>query len=127
MKTIVTPHIRVIEEDDGRMFQTVLNRAFKELSGNEGFRYEVREKQSGHLAYIFWQETERIPETIKELAHDRGIYLKCGDCPHLVVPKDRRLKWCECPFGAVYKTDDACDWFYKEVAQGRERPIGKED
>ena len=122
MRRIVTPQIRVVEEEDGRAFQHHLNRAFKELSQEEGFHFELRDRAKGHCAYITWVEVEEIPETVKEIAHQKGIRYQCKDCPYIKIPKDRRLKWCECPFGACTKNDEACDWFYKEVAKGSVKP-----
>lgn len=123
MREIITPNIIVIEEPDGRSFQLALNKAFKDYSQRKNFRYDIQPRsESGHCAYLFFDDVEKHPESLEDAARLQGIKGSCVDCPYFDKPTDRRMKRGACPFahyGQTFSDTPACEEFYRWLATGK--------
>ena len=125
MKTIYTPKVRVVTAGSGEEFETKLNAVLEELA-EKGRKQELTfNLAAGHCAYIRYEETHMIPETIQDEYELRGECYACRDCPHYVPSMDGRRKWSICDYIGERTTakSAACEWFYKKLAKGELKPV----
>ena len=72
MKTIYTPKVRVVTASSGEEFETKLNAVLEELA-EKGRKQELTfNLAAGHCAYIRYEETHMVPETIQDEYELRG-------------------------------------------------------
>lgn len=117
MEKIKIPEFRTIVEYSPKSFDKSLNSAIRELAEYDPEIIFV-DKFCARLKY-FPHEKE-VPETVRDEFHLEGVYYHCRNCPHLEDPQDRRVKWCKCKYtktGKTHKNNEACELFYKWVAQ----------
>lgn len=115
MKTLIKKRLRVVESDDGAVFETSFNAIMDEVA-NLGIMPEVSfpDKGSKHCAYISYTEQIEIAETIVEEHEMRGEFDQCKDCPLFHPPVDGRKKWERCGFGiATSAHSKVCEKFYE--------------
>lgn len=116
--------IKVITTADPEQFESDVNKSMTDLR-------ELKPELVIHTvqpftAVIQYEKEERILETVKDEFHENGIRYTCLDCPHLDRPMDGRIKWAYCkysPYGKTHINDDACEFFYKELACGKAKPV----
>ena len=120
MKTKITRHTLVVHGSGPQEFEAAINAAY-EKAGSDLLDVHFNDS-IGLCAYITYETTEKIPETLADEAALRGLRFRCYDCPYLERPEDGRKKWCDCkyaPEGYTHKNAHACEFFYKQLAQGR--------
>lgn len=119
-----------VRNTDVALFEEELNAKIDEL---RSCRPEVTFSETGDYLIARIKYTEDIVEP--ENAADRfelehGIRFTCGDCPHfrpMLRPNgevDNRCKFGDCDFaqlGRTSKSAKACDYFYKQLREGRIR------
>ena len=116
--------IKVITTADPEQFESDVNKSMLVLR-------ELKPELAIHTvqpftAIIQYEKEEKILETVKDEFKARGIGYTCLDCPHLDRPMDGRIKWAYCkysPYGKTHIHDDACEFFYKELACGKAKPV----
>lgn len=81
-------------------------------------------------AFINYEETINVPESIKDEYNLNGIFYCCGDCPYWgtnfkEATVENRTAF-KCFKGIEHKsvraTVPACQWFYESIARGDFRP-----
>lgn len=115
MKTISKKKLRVVESEDGAIFEAGFNAAMDEIC-SKGIMPEVTFPERGgkHCAYIAYTETIQIAETIVEEHELRGEFDQCRDCPLYRPPMDGRKKWERCGYGiATSANSKVCEKFYE--------------
>lgn len=115
MKTISKKKLRVVESEDGAIFEAGFNAAMDEIC-SKGIMPEVTFPDRGgkHCAYIAYTETIKIAETIVEEHELRGEFDQCRDCPLYRPPMDGRKKWERCGYGiATSASSKVCEKFYE--------------
>ena len=120
MLTRNTTHFTCIEGANGKDFMAKMNAAFAELD-SKGVKYTYQaDIASGFIAYIFYEQSVNIPETIKEEFEASGEKHTCIECPHFVRPQDGRRKWMRCEVNRCICRADGmcCDKFYEELFNG---------
>lgn len=115
MKTIMKKRLRVVESEDGAIFEASFNAIMDEVCG-KGIMPEVSFPDRGgkHCAYISYTEQMEFAETIVEEHEMRGEHDKCRDCPMFHPPLDGRKKWERCGYGiATSANSKVCEKFYE--------------
>lgn len=99
--------------------------------------YELRDKRptvtfEGMIARISYTEDTRVKEDLCDEYEERGVRLKCGQCP-LFRPQlnrdgsiDRRAKWGGCDYsplgyGQTSKESSACNRLFEMLNSGEVR------
>lgn len=117
MRTEERTATRVITADSGKEFERLLNEALKDCSRVERIEFNYK---MGHCAYILYKYDEKILESVKDRYVLDGDLYRCGECPFYVAPDDGRKKYgfCNHIHDSASGKDDACTWFYRELAKG---------
>ena len=115
---------RIIEADDAATFQSELNKALAELADlDPEIDTDVR---AGFRAFIRYEKSEDIPETLAEQFNVRGISYKCKDCPECSFIRtrtgeiDARQSRGICPhteYGHCFLDAEACELFYSKLIE----------
>lgn len=120
MITRNTTRFNCVEGRDGADFMAKLNAAFAEYDA-KGIKYTYQADISkGFIAYIFYEQSVDIPETIKEEFERADEKHTCIECPYFNRPFDGRRKWVRCDANkCICRADGACcDRFYNELLNG---------
>lgn len=126
MRTDHTPQLEVIFSDDPSKFQESFNSKMMELSQYSP-KYEFHHEK-GFCAYIIYDRTTKVLETLADEYALKGYSYKCIDCPYLEVPTDKRIKHCHCDYAPTetsHKDSPACELFYKRLDMGMLLPVGE--
>lgn len=120
MKTIRKKQIRIIEAQTGAECEERLNRVLDELYLNEPVL--ERDTTRSFCFYVTYIVKENVPESKADVYSLNGIDLRCSDCPHFVLPDDKRLG-CRCGLthGHVKATQAMCDDGYTALEEGGEK------
>ena len=119
MKSLL--QIRVVESQDGAVFQDLYNRTAEELSQYDP-EIRIEQKPSGHCAYFMYRVHIQEQMNLKEAFKQFGYAHKCIECPALEVGADARRKTWGCkysPYGESRVDADMCDYMYNLLAQGK--------
>lgn len=74
---------------------------------------------------LYEDELPEEPQTVREEYNAAGYVFLCKQCPHIELPKDKRLKSVACKydeFGRTRLDCECCEMFYKELKQGSITP-----
>ena len=115
--------IKVISTNQPEDFETKVNSAMRELSTFSPV-LQILDRDN-FTAVIEYEKTEEIIETVADEFHAAGVSYRCIDCPHIDRPMDGRVRWAYCKFATYGRThidSEACEFFYKEIAQGKAKP-----
>ena len=72
-------------------------------------------------AFITWDEEIEVPENIRDEFVLEGKTIRCGQCPHYGGNTDNPENAFKClrqVHTSRRRIDEACLWFYQEVAKG---------
>lgn len=120
MRKTEKEQVFVVEHADPAQFQNAINAAMDELK-EASPRLDTFVFESVYKAIIHYQIIEEHADTMAEKAHVAGVYFSCDECPYFEEPADGRSRYGFCPisqYGKVKKDDDACEWYYKRMANG---------
>ena len=115
---------KVVHASTAEEFERELNKVLTELS-KAGARPEIQFNMGlGHCAYILYDRTYAIPETLEDEFLLAGEKHYCAECPSYHRPTDGRVKYTRCLVaGCLVKEDSpCCEQFYQAVIDGRIQP-----
>ena len=121
MVTKKTTRINCIVADSAEEFMSKMNNAF-EAYDRKGISYTYEtDIASGFVAYIFYQQTMDIPETVEEEFRQAGETHTCGECPYFKRPEDKRRKYVRCDIGNCLccAEGSCCETFYQRLLDGQ--------
>ncbi len=101
----------VVQGSNAIDFQNQLNNALSGLVNPE----IVIERSIPFLAYIFYNASKDVPESVLELFEILdGEYHVCEECPYFTRPSDKRMRRGSCSVKAYNPRMDerACESFY---------------
>lgn len=104
----------IIQGSSAHDFQTKLNRALDQIAA-QGVTPEVTFPPAPEFcAYLMFETSGRVPETISEAYEERGLGATCAECPSFRPSLDGRVKYTTCAHGEknTHRHQAACDWFY---------------
>ena len=123
MKAQSIQQFAIVQSDSAAAFEGELNARIRELSDRN-----PKVKFDGLTAYISYNETVRLPESLADMYELNGACFHCEDCPEFQAilkedgTEDKRLKYGECQFAEMRRTRrdaPACDLLYKMIKDGR--------
>ena len=123
MKAQSIQQFAIVQSDSAPAFEGELNARIRELSDRN-----PQVKFDGLTAYISYNETVRLPETLADMYELNGACFHCEVCPEFQAilkedgTEDNRLKYGECQYaemGRTRKDSAACDMLYKLIRDGR--------
>ena len=123
MKAQSIQQFAIVQSDSAPAFEGELNARIRELSDRN-----PKVKFDGLTAYISYNETVKIPESMADMYELNGACFHCEDCPEFQAilkedgTEDNRLKYGECQYaemGRTRKDRAACDMLYKLIRDGR--------
>ena len=123
MKAQSIQQFAIVQSDSAAAFEGELNARIRELSDRN-----PKVKFDGLTAYISYNETVRLPESLADMYELNGACFHCEDCPEFQAilkedgTEDKRLKYGECQYaemGRTRKDRAACDMLYKLIRGGR--------
>lgn len=115
-----TTRINCIEAQSAEEFMSKMNSAFARYD-RKGISYTYETNiASGYKAFIFYQETIDVPESIAEEFAQSGEHHTCGECPYFKRPEDKRRKFVRCETGKCLCREDGscCEDFYEWLFNG---------
>lgn len=125
MKTEKLKQFAFVEAYDLDAFEVKLNEKLEDLMGYEAeVTFCDGDRLMARIAYVKKIRAE------EETPAERGILFSCGQCPrfeHILKKNgtpDLRRVYGNCEFGEmgrVWKTQPACSYLYKMIADGRIR------
>ena len=124
MKFTLKPRIKAIEADSAEEFERQFN-SFMDDYGCYG-DYTIEISNGKFFAVIQYKEEIQTPETLAEEYELRGEVFYCRDCPECIDPMLGNQKRCDCKYaeyGFTRKDNHACEWFYKQLSQGKIKPL----
>ena len=123
MKNYDIKQVKVIHEETAEEFEAKLNAALEEV---EDPKAEIEFNHAkGFCAYVTYTVGKHKVEGIRDKFCLEGVRYTCEECPYCEIPDDRRVKWCYCdmqPTGRTRKDSEACEFFYRSIAQGEIKP-----
>ena len=126
MRIDTYPQVAVIRSEVAEDFEDSFNRKMQELSNKKILSQEITVTGDTITAVITYEESAQAMDCVADEFHAEGIIFLCKHCPHLVDPKDKRVKHCECKyaeFGHTHKDHEACEVFYRELKLHKIQPI----
>lgn len=120
MKYINRKQSLIITGSTAGEFQEKLNTALADLAA-KGYRHELQFNMSmGLCAYILYEESMEIPESVADEYELKGETYRCYECPMFRPSDDRRVKYTTCGKGKrhISHCSPCCDWFYEELERG---------
>lgn len=114
-RKVVTAHGSTPEE-----FDRDFNNKTGELS-QRGIEYDIEmNTNAGFIAHIFYVETVKVAETVRDEFSLKGITHFCYECPYFEPSADRRHKWVRCRYAEPYTSADSecCETFYRRLMNG---------
>lgn len=121
MKTVTRKKILTVQANTAEEF----DREFNEASESLGYSVELKWDAAPMCVHFIYEETDKIPETCEDEFELQGIKYYCKDCPNMLKGKNRREKSHGCKyaeFGTVKDFTPACEYFYRQVLQGKITP-----
>ena len=121
MRTIKRKKILTVQATSAEEFDRKFNEASEQLSENAELKWDT----APMTVHFIYEDVEKIPETVTEEFELQGIHYYCKDCPHLQKGRDKRCKSHGCEYaeyGTVQDFSPACEFFYKQVLQGKIKP-----
>lgn len=122
MKTQTTKQFVVVEAETGQEYQDKVN-AYYSNPKYKGVVVDHRER-ANFCAYITYEITEQIPETVKDAYELDGVTFTCSDCPFLERKEDGRIRRFKClaseQSGEEWsrRESSACEYFYEALQSG---------
>lgn len=115
MREVKKKRVRVVDGKDAAGFEASLNSILDGITEPN----IVFDSNRPFLAYVTYEEFQRIPESVRDAYELRGEYHYCGECPYYKPPTDKRVKHTTCALGERTRADRcACELFYKELNDG---------
>lgn len=113
-------HITV-ESKDAMVFDQLLNRAIQEHS-SQNVEVIYKMNADGHCAYVTYECLVKVAENLEDEYALQGISFSCGECPHFILPNDKRIKFIICDHSGHRRKcqfeSRACEWLYHAVENG---------
>ena len=112
--------IKTVSAKSAESFDAELKKVTTELK-RKGVQYTIEvAPQLGFTAFVHYQESYRLPETIAEEFELGGETHRCIECPFYVRPTDGRVKFTRCTVtpGLHRKDSWCCDAFYEKLLKG---------
>lgn len=121
MRTFIEKQFVVVEADTGLEYQEAVN-AYYRNPEYSGVVVDHRERDN-FCAFITYEVTKRIPETIKDQYELDGITFTCSDCPFLERKEDGRIRRFKClaeDSGEEWtrRESSACEYYYELLQKG---------
>ena len=121
MKVKHLKRLKLIQSEDPIEFERQYNEAMAKL---EAFDPEDKLGQIGnaHFAYIRYKEIEEEWDRVSDEFHAEGIRWLCKNCPLHDPEEDKRKMYVWCKYadnGMTHLKHEACEYFYKQVKQGK--------
>lgn len=119
---------KIIAASTAEEFEKRLNAELSHLDASR-VKYELQFNHTmGFCAYIVYENTVQIPETIQDEFELVGERHTCRDCPYWVHPTKGNVKYtrCEITPGIHGATSPCCERFYEMLYNG-EIELGKEE
>lgn len=118
--------IKVVYSENPIDFQNQFNREMEILSDcNPHVEFN---HTKGFCAYITYDQTFNIPDTIADEYHAEGIYFTCQQCPLRETVTDGRVKRVKCKhssYGYAHLDHECCEVFYRRLQLGELEPMGE--
>lgn len=110
MRTDKVKQVVVVSDPDPERFENRMNEALAGLTDPEVHLYE----NMPFTATIIYTVHRDMPEDVLELFEMVEGHHTCADCPHLVMPEDKRKKWGTCSIKSIRTRADsgACEYYY---------------
>lgn len=125
MKYIGRKQSRIVTGSTAVEFQNNLNEALNEIALS-GAKAEVQFNMSlGFCAFVLFEETKQVPESLAEQYEVSGDEYHCSECPMFVLSEDKRVKYTTCKRGCrkIGAEHWACEWFYEALERGEVVPV----
>lgn len=125
MKFVHRKQTVIVQGNSAEEFQTKLNEALNHVA-KLGAKHDLQfNMQLGFCAFIVYEESLRVPETLADKYELAGEEYRCSECPMYVLSGDKRVKYTTCKHGVRRCTanDYACDWFYEAIERGEVEPV----
>lgn len=112
----------VVEAETGQEYQEKVN-AYYSNPKYKGVVVDHRDR-ANFCAYITYEITEQIPETVKDAYELEGTTFTCSDCPYLERNPDKRVRHFRCMAAGASgeewarRESPACAFFYEELQNG---------
>lgn len=122
MRTFTEKQFVVVEADTGMEYQEAVN-AYYHNPDYSGVVVDHRNRDN-FCAFITYEVTKRVPETIKDQYELDGVTFTCSDCPFLERKEDGRIRRFKClaseQSGEEWsrRESDACEYFYEALQSG---------
>lgn len=120
MKYIHGTRVKVIEASSGFDFESRLNSTLLDFD-EKGVSYDLQlDLKAGFKAYIIYETTQAIPETLADRHELESDIHYCSECPYYERPYDGRVKYTKCWMAGerTFAEKRACDIFYKNAEAG---------
>lgn len=117
MKRVRYEQIRIITGSTVSEYNEALNDALRELRDKEP-RVDFH-PNNPMFAYVRYEVTEKVAESLADEYELKGIRFRCIDCP-LIKGRDdarRRRYWCKYN-DCIDINSRACEEFYRRLARG---------
>ena len=114
----------VISAMTAEEFEYVFNERLKELAGKTIVDMNVCVETLTAIV-IYEEDVDDEPKTVREEYNAAGYVFLCKQCPHIELPKDKRLRHVPCKYDEYGHTRldcECCEMFYKELKQGEITP-----
>lgn len=121
MRVIARKRVRTVQANDPDEFDKMFNEASDELAENVKLQWDT----APMCVHFIYEEPVKIPETVADEFELQGIKYYCKDCPNFQKGKNKRCRSQGCKYaeyGTVADFTPACEWFYKQVLQGKITP-----
>ena len=122
MKTVTRKQFVVVEAETGPEYQDKIN-SFYTNPEIKAIHVDHRNRDN-FCAFVTYEMTEMIPETIKDQYELAGITFTCSDCPFLERKEDGRVRnfTCLTPENSgeewTRRDSEACEYFYRALSVG---------
>lgn len=123
MRYINGKQVKIVSGTNAFDFETKLNGVLSDLN-IRGISYDLQlNPATGLIAYVVYEESAVIPETIKDEYELRDERHFCIECPFFVQPTDGRFKYTTCGMEKHIRiSQPCCEWFYEQLKEGRIKP-----
>lgn len=132
----VKKKMMIIEETDTMAFGSAVNNALEKWPDAqvsfpaEGVAYIVYQEYNDEAALAeierrYGKSTTPVTDEFEK----EGIRYLCKNCPHLEIGKDKRRKLWPCQYaeyGMARMDCGCCEFFYKQLKQGKIEPVEDE-
>ena len=120
MRKVIKKRCRTVQSKNAAEFDVLFNNTSDEIKADCELKWD------GELCVHFLYDEEVMePETVADEFKLQGIQYYCKDCPHLIKGSNKREKSHGCKYaeyGTVKDFTPACEFFYKQVLQGKITP-----